>query len=90
MSPISIVCDFNLGVKSQTIYYCNAIENSVTPIAAVDLDTMAATISNACMEYHTNYVHLYGVKEILEHIAFEIKSYAFKNYNNSNITVEIN
>ena len=51
---------------------------------------MAETIANVCKEYCTDYVHLYGIEEILGHIALQIKSYAFTNYNNDHITVEIN
>jgi hypothetical protein len=51
MSQISIVCNFDLGVKYQTVYACNATTNQVLPLGEFELAALPDIMANTYQQY---------------------------------------
>lgn len=90
MSNITIVCDFNLGTRAQTIYKCNSADNSVESIGDIYFDQLVPGLLNAFISNDANSIHLYGPVEILTGLAQEIYKTNDAVYSNTNLKVEIN
>lgn len=90
MSPITIVCDFSLGLKNQPIYYCDSELQLVRMLDEVPFDKLPVELIKTCMENNTDNLHLYGATEILTGLAEEIKALAATTYSNHLLNIEIN
>ena len=90
MPTITIVCDFNLGTRAQTIYKCNSTTNMVESIGDVYFDQLADSLLNAFISNDANAIHLYGPTEILTGLAQEVYKINDTMYNNTRLKVEIN
>lgn len=90
MSFVTIVCDFNLGTRAQSIYKCNSADNTVESIGDVYFNDLALSLLNAFISNDANSIHLYGPVEVLTGLAQEIYKTNDSVYNNTNLKVEIN
>lgn len=90
MSPISIVCDFNLGTNLQPVYVCDSEHQTVNKVAEVEFDFLPLELVKICRNQGTDFLHLYGATEILIGLAEAIKSIAATEYYNNNLNIEIN
>ena len=90
MSPIIIVCDFNLGTQTQLVYKCDEINQTVEPIIEVGFADLPAALFNSYVENNAKVIHLYGADEILNGLAQEIQGLKTGQYADLNINIEIN
>jgi len=90
MQPITIVCDFNLGTRAQTIYRCNSDAQLVESIGDVYFNQLAGSLLKAFIDNNANAIHLYGPVEILTGVAQEVYKINDTIYNNTKLKVEIN
>lgn len=90
MSNITIVCDFNLGTRAQSIYKCNSEDNTVDSLGDVYFSDLAMSLLNAFISNDANSIHLYGPTEVLTGLAQEIYKTNDSLYSNTNLKVEIN
>lgn len=98
MSQVSIVCNFDLGVKNQTVYACNAVNNQVLPIGEFELEVLPGMIAYTYQQYQAKAadndielsVHLYGPDDLIRNLAQEIATVGAKEYACNFIKIELN
>lgn len=90
MSSVTIVCDFNLGTRAQTVYKCNTETQTVESVGDLYFDQLALGLLNAFISNDASSIHLYGPVEILTGLAQEIYKTNDAMYSNTNLKVEIN
>lgn len=90
MPQIIIVCDFNLGTKTQLIYKCDEINGTVEPIYEVNFADLPERLIMAYTSENAKLIHLYGVEEILTGVVEQIKSLSSTAYGLTNLNIEIN
>ena len=98
MSQISIVCNFDLGVKYQTVYACNATTNQVLPIGEFELAALPDIMANTYQQYQAKakdnnielIIYLYGPEDLIKNLAQEIATIGAQEYACNFIKIELN
>lgn len=96
MSQVSIVCNFDLGVKYQTVYACNAANNQVVSLGEFELDALPGIVAYTYQQYQAKAndvelsVHLYGPDDLIRNLAQEIATVGAKEYACNFIKIELN
>ena len=91
MSSMTIVCDFNLGLKKQTIYKCDPDNGIlVEPVAEVEFETLPDMLAYVCNKYGAEDVELYGPDAIVQVIGNRTLDVAVRHYGLMNLNVKIN
>lgn len=96
MSQVSIVCNFDLGVKYQTVYACNAENNQVVPLGEFELDALPGIVAYTYQQYQAKTndielsVHLYGPDDLIRNLAQEIATVGAEEYACNFIKIELN
>ena len=76
MSQVSIVCNFDLGIRKQEIYVCNTLDDTVTPIGEYGIEDLPLVLAGQYYNFvkinPDTEVHLYGPDELIINLARQI------------------
>lgn len=95
MSQISIVCNFDLGIRKQLVYICNALDDTVAPIGEYGIENLPLVLAGQYYNFvKTNpdtEVHLYGPDELIINLAHQIMAVGKNEYGLSGgVRIELN